>query len=194
VKLPLEAVCGPKLHWPRLFGPNIKFDSATCEDFAVLTVLLLIGSNIFMNLAWYGHLKYLRTAPLFVAIMASWFTALPEYVLQVPANRYGHAADPEDGVATASVVRNIWWWGLSAPQLKILQEIISISTFVALNFLFLKERVRPTDWAAFALIILAVAVMMYPRVVASAERRAAMRHVQMNADHGASSNRPGDSK
>ncbi len=137
----------------------------------MLTVILLVASNTFMNLAWYGHLKF-RTAPLLAAILASWLIALPEYILQVPANRYGHAAESASGEPAG--IRNFWWWGLSAPQLKILQEIISISVFVALNFVYLREPVKRTDWAAFGLIILAVFVMMYPRVVVSAERRAAL--------------------
>jgi uncharacterized protein len=137
----------------------------------VLTVILLVASNTFMNLAWYGHLKF-RSAPLVAAILASWLIALPEYILQVPANRYGHATESAAGQSTG--IHNIWWWGLSAPQLKILQEIISISVFLALNFVYLHEPIKRTDWAAFGLIILAVVVMMYPRVVTSGERRAAM--------------------
>ena len=58
----------------------------------MLTVLLLVGSNTFMNLAWYGHLKF-QSVSLLLAILASWLIALPEYSLQVPANRYGHMAD-----------------------------------------------------------------------------------------------------
>lgn len=160
----------------------------------MLTVILLTGSNIFMNLAWYGHLKF-RAAPLLFAILASWLIALPEYMLQVPANRYGHTADPIDDATVSRGIRNLWWWGLSAPQLKILQEIISISVFIALNFIYLRERIRPTDWAAFALIIAAVMVMMYPRVVASRELREAIQsHAQQETDQGASSSRPGDSR
>ena len=160
----------------------------------MLTVILLTGSNIFMTLAWYGHLKF-RAAPLLLAILASWLIALPEYMLQVPANRYGHTADPIGDVTVSRGIRNIWWWGLSAPQLKILQEIISISVFVALNFIYLREKIRPTDWAAFALIIAAVMVMMYPRVVASGELREAIQsNAQQEPDQGASSSRPGDSR
>jgi uncharacterized protein len=140
----------------------------------VLTVFLLICSNAFMTMAWYGHLKY-KTAPLLVAILASWLIALPEYMLQVPANRYGHAAEQTATAKPAASPSSSWWWGhFSAPQLKILQEIITITVFVAFNFLYLKERIRPTDWAAFALIVLAVVVMMAPRAMASAERREAI--------------------
>lgn len=142
----------------------------------MLTVFLLICSNVFMTFAWYGHLKY-KTAPLLVAILASWLIALPEYMLQVPANRYGHV-DGDELAASGSATerpRGRWWRGeFSGPQLKILQEIITITVFVVFNFLWLKERIRPTDWAAFALIVLAVVVMMAPRAFASAERREAM--------------------
>jgi uncharacterized protein (DUF486 family) len=106
------------------------------------TVLLLICSNIFMTFAWYGHLKF-KTAPLLVAIMASWLIALPEYALQVPANRYGHGA-------------------FTAPQLKIMQEVISISIFVIFSILVLREWPRWNEWLAMLLIIAAVFVMMYP--------------------------------
>ncbi len=107
------------------------------------TVGLLICSNAFMNVAWYGHLKF-KQAPLMAAIAVSWLIALPEYALQVPANRIGHEQ-------------------LSAPQLKIIQEAISIGVFVALDFVYLKEAIRPTDWLAFALILSAVALVMVPR-------------------------------
>jgi uncharacterized protein len=132
----------------------------------VLTVILLILSNAFMTIAWYGHLKF-KAAPLVVAILVSWLIALPEYILQVPANRLGHA-DAENqtaGAAHAAETRSWWRAQFSAPQLKILQEIITISVFVVFNFLYLKERIRVTDWAAFGLILLAVLVIMYPRIV-----------------------------
>jgi len=83
------------------------------------TVGLLVLSNTFMTIAWYGHLKY-KSAPLLLTILASWLIALPEYALQVPANRYGHGE-------------------FSAPQLKIIQEAISVSVFVAFSILYLKE-------------------------------------------------------
>lgn len=112
------------------------------------TVLLLIASNTFMTMAWYGHLKY-KLTPLWITIAASWLIALPEYVLQVPANRIGHSQE-----------------GYSAPQLKIIQEVISISVFVIFSFLYLREAPRFNDWIAFGLILAAVVVMMYPRLVA----------------------------
>jgi uncharacterized protein len=135
----------------------------------VLTVILLVCSNAFMTMAWYGHLKF-KTAPLVAAVFVSWLIALPEYMLQVPANRFGHAGEHEQAAADKGATADLhsWWHArLSAPQLKILQEIITISVFVAFNFLYLQERIRATDWAAFALIILAVVVMMYPRITAA---------------------------
>lgn len=113
------------------------------------TVLLLLASNTFMTIAWYGHLKY-KQAPLVVAIAVSWLIALPEYFFQVPANRIGHSQE-----------------GFSAPQLKIIQEVISISVFVVFSFIYLREAPKPNDWIAFALIVAAVVVMMYPRLMSS---------------------------
>lgn len=108
------------------------------------TVLLLICSNVFMTVAWYGHLKFKGSA-LIVAILASWLIALPEYALQVPANRWGHGQ-------------------FSAPQLKIVQEAISITVFLAFTILVLRESPKWNDWAAMGLILLAVVVMMAPRM------------------------------
>jgi len=114
------------------------------------TVLLLVCSNVFMTFAWYGHLKF-KTAPLLIAILASWLIALPEYALQVPANRYGHG--PEQGRFTA-------------PQLKIIQEVISISIFVLFSIAVLREWPRWNEWLAMLLIIAAVGVMVYPDLLA----------------------------
>ena len=74
------------------------------------TILLLIGSNIFMTFAWYGHLKNLNDKPLYLAILVSWGIAFFEYVLQVPANRYGYGQ-------------------FTLGQLKIMQEIITMIVF-----------------------------------------------------------------
>ncbi len=84
------------------------------------TVGLLVLSNIFMTFAWYGHLKHLKTSALFVAIFVSWGIALFEYMLMVPANRIG-----------AQV--------LSLAQLKILQEVITLSVFIPFAVLYMKE-------------------------------------------------------
>lgn len=97
------------------------------------TVLLLVCSNVFMTFAWYAHLKDLRSKPLWVAILVSWGIAFFEYVLQVPANRFGHAA-------------------FSVGQLKILQEVITLGVFVPFAALYMKEPVRLDYlWAALCL-------------------------------------------
>lgn len=77
----------------------------------VTTVLLLSASNVFMTIAWYGHLKHLNTSPWWIAALLSWGIALFEYLLQVPANRIGYTT-------------------LTLPQLKILQEVITLAVFV----------------------------------------------------------------
>lgn len=87
------------------------------------TVLLLAASNVFMTIAWYGHLKNLKDKPWWIAALISWGIALFEYLLQVPANRIGHRT-------------------MSVPQLKILQEAITLTVFVPFAILFLKEKPR----------------------------------------------------
>ena len=77
----------------------------------VKTFFLLVLSNIFMTFAWYGHLKNLQGKPWYVAVIVSWLIAFLEYLFQVPANRIGHTA-------------------LSLPQLKILQEVITLLVFI----------------------------------------------------------------
>lgn len=89
----------------------------------VVTIGLLLMSNIFMTFAWYGHLKF-KTAPLVTVIMISWAIAFFEYVLQVPANRIGHGV-------------------FSAAELKTLQEVITLSVFVVFSTLYLRE---PLGW------------------------------------------------
>ncbi len=94
------------------------------------TVLLLAATNVFMTIAWYGHLRNMRDKPCFVAALVSWGIALFECLLQVPANRIGNRV-------------------MSVPQLKILQEAITLTVFVAFAILFLKERMRLDFlWAA----------------------------------------------
>lgn len=114
---------------------------------ALVTVLLLIGSNCFMTWAWYGHLKKAGWA-LPVAIGLSWLIALPEYVLQVPANRLGHFA---------------YGGPFTAPQLKIIQEAITLAVFLVFSLLVLRERPRVNDAIAMGLIFLAVIVAMWGR-------------------------------
>ena len=108
-----------------------------------LPVLLLIASNVFMTVAWYGHLKY-KTKPLFVVILASWGIAFFEYLLQVPANRWGSSR-------------------YSATELKILQEVITLCVFTAFAILYLNEKLRWNHFAAFLCILAAVAFTFIPR-------------------------------
>lgn len=100
------------------------------------TIVLLLLSNIFMTFAWYGHLKF-KTAPLLIAILASWGIAFVEYCFQVPANRWGHGT-------------------FSAPQLKMMQEVITLLVFAVFSVAFLGEQLRWNDWIGFLLIIAAV--------------------------------------
>lgn len=98
------------------------------------TVLLLICSNVFMTFAWYGHLGELKNKPWIFAVAVSWGIAFFEYLIQVPANRIGHEK-----------------YNLS--QLKIMQEVISLSVFVPIAVLFLKEQIRwDYLWAALCLV------------------------------------------
>ena len=85
------------------------------------TVLLLVGSNVFMTFAWYGHLRNLATAPWYIAALVSWGIALAEYLLQVPANRIGFQQA-----------------GYSVGQLKIMQEVITLAVFVPFAVFYLK--------------------------------------------------------
>jgi uncharacterized protein len=107
----------------------------------VRTALLLTISNVFMTLAWYGHLisPRFKAAPLWIVVFVSWAIALFEYCFQVPANRIGHNA------------------GYSAAQLKIMQEVITLSVFVAFSVVFFRqEKLTWNIWVGFALIVLAV--------------------------------------
>jgi uncharacterized protein (DUF486 family) len=96
--------------------------------------LLLLGSNLFMTFAWYGHLRNLRSHTLVIAILVSWGIAFFEYVLQVPANRIGFG-------------------NLSLVQLKVLQEVITLAVFVPFAVGYMRQPVR-TDylWAALCLV------------------------------------------
>lgn len=112
----------------------------------IATVGLLIASNTFMTFAWYYHLK--KPWPWAMAILISWLIALPEYILQVPANRLGHTS--QGGPFTA-------------PQLKVLQEAITLVVFTVFAIMVLKERLRVHDIVAFGLIMAAVVVSMMGR-------------------------------
>lgn len=95
-------------------------------------VVLLLASNIFMTIAWYGHLRF-KAAPLFIAIAASWSIAFIEYCLAVPANRIGHAV-------------------YSAAQLKTMQEVITLIVFAGFSVLYLKEPLGWNHLVGFSLI------------------------------------------
>ena len=100
------------------------------------TILLLIGSNLFMTMAWYGHLKNMATAPWYIAAVVSWGIALAEYLLQVPANRIGFQQA-----------------GLTVGQLKIMQEVITLGVFVPFAVFYLEEPLRlDYFWAALCLV------------------------------------------
>ncbi len=100
------------------------------------TVLLLVLSNTFMNLAWYGHLKF-KDKPLWIVILVSWGIALLEYVFQVPANRIGS---------------NQW----TVPQLKVLQECITLVVFSLVAFALFRSPIKWNMCVSYALIVAAV--------------------------------------
>ncbi len=100
------------------------------------TVLLLTVANVFMTIAWYGHLKF-RSAPLWMAIVVSWLIAFIEYCFQVPANRFGYGQ-------------------FSAVQLKTIQEVITLVVFCFFSVLYLGEPIRWNYYVGFFLIVLAV--------------------------------------
>lgn len=105
------------------------------------TIGLLLLSNLFMTVAWYGHLKF-KERPLFIVILASWGIAFFEYCLQVPANRLGHGY-------------------FTAPQLKTLQEAITFIVFTGFSYFYLREKPTLYDHIAFGLILCAVAVSVF---------------------------------
>ena len=101
---------------------------------ALQTVLLLLASNVFMTIAWYGHLRSLTTASWITAAVVSWGIAFFEYLLQVPANRIGHTE-------------------FSVGQLKIMQEVITLTVFVPFAMLYLKEPFKlDYVWAALCMV------------------------------------------
>ena len=103
--------------------------------------LLLIGSNVFMTFAWYAHLKNLAARPLYVAALVSWGIAFFEYLLQVPANRIGYTQ-------------------LSLPQLKILQEVITLTVFVPFAVLYMHKPLK-LDYVWAGLCILAAVYFVF---------------------------------
>lgn len=101
----------------------------------LLPIGLLLLSNVFMTFAWYGHLKY-RAAPLALVIVASWGIAFFEYSLMVPANRIGSAV-------------------YSAPQLKGIQEVLTLLVFAGFSTWYLDQPLKWNHWAGFGLIVVA---------------------------------------
>ncbi len=101
----------------------------------MLTVVLLSISNVFMTFAWYGHLRF-KESPLWIAILVSWGIAFVEYCFQVPANRFGYGR-------------------FTAAQLKTIQEIITLTVFVAFSVLYLREPMRWNYWIGSGLIVAA---------------------------------------
>lgn len=105
----------------------------TLSPQVVLPILMLVGSNVFMTIAWYGHLKF-PSAPLWVAVMASWLIALVEYWLAVPANRIGYGA-------------------YTAAELKTIQEVISLAVFAGFSVVVLGEKLTLNHAIGFGLIL-----------------------------------------
>jgi len=108
-----------------------------------LPVVLLTFSNIFMTFAWYGHLKF-KSKPLLLVILVSWGIAFFEYLLQVPANRWGSSV-------------------YSPVQLKVIQEVITLAVFCVFAMFYLGERIRWNHVAAFVCIVVAVAFAFLPK-------------------------------
>ncbi len=98
-------------------------------------ILLLVGSNVFMTFAWYGHLKF-TNRPLMLVILVSWGIAFFEYCLQVPANRMGYAV-------------------YSAAQLKTIQEIVTLLVFAVFSVLYLGSAIRWNHGVGFVLLVAA---------------------------------------
>ena len=105
------------------------------------TILLLTASNVFMTFAWYAHLKNLSGKAWYVAALVSWGIALFEYLLQVPANRIGHTA-------------------LTLPQLKMLQEVISLSVFVPFVLFYMRQPIK-LDYLWASLCMLGAVYFMF---------------------------------
>lgn len=108
-----------------------------------LPIALLVGSNVFMTFAWYGHLKH-KDQPLWLVILVSWGIAFFEYCLMVPANRWGSGR-------------------YTATELKIIQEVVTLTVFSGFAVAFLGEKVRWNHVAAFLCIIAAVGFTFLPK-------------------------------
>ena len=121
---------------------------ALASSVVVRTIVLLMCSNVFMKFAWYAHLKNLGSRPWYVAALVSWGIALFEYLLQVPANRIGYTQ-------------------LSLGQLKILQEVITLSVFVPFAVFYMKEPLR-LDYLWAGLCILGAVFFIFRAKLAGA--------------------------
>ena len=107
----------------------------------IVTTLMLVLSNVFMTFAWYGHLKNFNDKPWIIAAIISWGIALFEYLIQVPANRIGHQV-------------------MNLGQLKILQEVITLSIFVPFSIFYMKESLKQ-DYLWASLCIVGAAFFMF---------------------------------
>lgn len=112
----------------------------------IITTFMLVCSNVFMTFAWYGHLKNYNDKPWIIAAIISWGIALFEYLIQVPANRIGHQV-------------------MNLGQLKILQEVITLSVFVPFSLFYMKETLK-RDYLWAALFILAAVFFMFRGLLA----------------------------
>ncbi|CAM5447654.1 hypothetical protein ATER59S_02792 [Aquamicrobium terrae] len=139
-----RAVCGNPIDWqgrgrekavPALFQ---RFSPMTLLlSPRVLPILMLIGSNVFMTFAWYGHLRF-KASPIWIAVIGSWMIAFFEYWLAVPANRIGSQA-------------------YSAAELKTIQEVVTLSVFAVFSVFYLKEALTWNHAFGFALIAIGAA-------------------------------------
>jgi len=112
---------------------NVPAEYAPMRTVAT-TVGLLVLSNIFMTIAWYGHLKNLASKPWYIAALISWGVALFEYLVQVPANRIGFTR-------------------MSLPQLKILQEVITLAVFVPFSIFYMRQPLNMNFvWASLCMV------------------------------------------
>ncbi|HRJ69849.1 MAG TPA: DMT family protein [Beijerinckiaceae bacterium] len=109
----------------------------------ILPIILLVASNVFMTIAWYGHLKF-KTSPLWIAVTASWGIAFVEYWLAVPANRIGHQV-------------------YSAAELKTMQEVITLVVFAVFSVTYLGEALSWKHGVGFALIAAGAAFVFQGR-------------------------------
>lgn len=111
------------------------------ENKNMWTIALLTISNVFMTFAWYGHLKNLKSSPLWIAVLISWGIAFFEYCFQVPANRLGYAAGSGQ---------------FNLAQLKTIQEVITLAVFCLFSIFYMNQAIKWNHMIAFGLMIAAV--------------------------------------